>query len=107
MVHFSYLNKSQFKFVGSLGGLWTDNYYDECGTLNTHFQGNFGYKLEEAKQICAAGCNAIDDCFFGSLYYIKSKQTCYLDGNHCGNWSVHGSYHVYQKGIDYIVTARM
>ena len=96
LIHLRSINENPFKF---LDGSWIQGHSCPQGQLSTHFEGNLGYNLKEAKQKCALGCNTRIDCFFADLYYTSSKQTCYLRGSNCGSWqtSTHWAYHLYQK----------
>ena len=69
------------------------------GWIDTLFQGDLGYDVETAKTKCAAGCNARDDCRFADLFWVSSKQTCYLRSDKCGDYqnNEHWAYRVYIK----------
>ena len=70
-------------------------------TLATVFRGDLGKNVDTAKNDCATACDIRDDCKFASLYWITSKQSCYLHGKiekgYCKKFEDHSSYRLYIK----------
>ena len=97
-----------YYFIGNAG--WVAGY--TCGyTAETHFDGDYGYTLDQAKDKCELGCKADPQCDFANLYFTGSLQTCYLKKAYysCSNgyllWgtqpdccTAHPFYHSFKKG---------
>ena len=97
-----------YYFIGNAG--WVAGY--TCGyTAETHFHGDYGYTLDQAKDKCELGCKADPQCDFANLYFTGSLQTCYLKKAYysCSNgyllWgtqpdccTAHPFYHSFKKG---------
>ena len=83
--------------ISEADGEWLTGHLCPYDFISTFFRGALGKDLETAKTDCKAGCLANADCKFASLFWGTNWQTCYLNGDGCGNYqdNLHHSYNLY------------
>ena len=92
-----YSTKNLYNIISETDGEWITGHLCTGDFFDTYFRGRLGKDLDTAKADCIEGCHANGDCRFASLFWATSWQTCYLNGDGCGNYqdNEHRSYQLY------------